>query len=314
MSNSKDSCRLCGAGGARLLFESHGFPIMECGQCGVTFTAHVDGAKKARDLYAHEYYERARGYAHSLRSKAEAGGHDGWEIVNLARRFYPREVGRVLDVGCGGGEVLKAFHGAGWDCYGVEPSGEMAEWTRETVGCHVFSGLLEEYEQERAYFDVVTAIHVLEHATDPRRFLERCAALLRPEGIMILEVPDFGSRAARRQGAGWVPLYPDVHFYHFTKASLASLLGGLGFTVRRIVRRGGTGFPGLISMEYPGVDEEHTRASAGARAAVRLIGVGKLITDRFPSTRRLARSLYWQWLGFGEYIRFVAHRRVTSGS
>ncbi len=306
MSNSKDSCRLCGAGGARLLFESHGFPIMECRECGVTFTAHVDGAKRARDLYAHEYYERARDYANSLRSKAETGGRDAQEIVNLARRFCKQEVGRVLDVGCGGGGLLRAFHDANWDCYGIEPSGEMAEWTRERVRCCVFSGLLDEYEQEPNSFDVVTAIHVLEHATAPRRFLERCSALLRPRGIIILEVPDFGSRAARRQGGEWVPLYPEVHLYHFTKSSLTRSLRESGFVVRKLQRRGGTGIHGLSFSGDSAVTGAGASARTPARVALRLIAAAKTLTCNVPLAYNLARTTYWQWLGFGEYLRCVA--------
>jgi len=308
MTEPADSCRLCGATSTRVLFESCGFPIIECPECLVAFTARRPSAVDAREVYAHDYYGRATDYATSLRSKAGAKGADALEVVELARRNCPAGAAHILDVGCGGGEILEAFRDAGWECWGVEPSIEMSEWTQNRIGCPVFTGLLEDFEHEPGYFDVVTALHVLEHATDPRRFLQRCSTLLGTGGVLVLEVPDFGSRASRRQGPTWVPLYPDVHLYHFTMASLARVLRGSGFTIRRMVRRGGTGLPSLNRTQDSSVGTERAWADAGASAAMRLIDVGKFITYRFRTARRLARSVYWRWLGFGEYIRCVAVR------
>ncbi len=287
-------CRGCGGAQAQLLFEAQGYPILECHSCGLAYTGQSFDQAAAREYYGRQYYSQAGDYADAMKRAAPADNEGDRERVRLAARLASCATGRVLDVGCAAGGLLAAFRRAGWQCWGVEPSAELAAGARELLGCQVYEGLLEEAPLGPESFDAVTAVHVLEHVPAPRRFLECCRRLLRPGGALLLEVPDFGCRAARRRRAAWRPLYPDTHLCHFTGATLSRFLGESGFRVALLRRYGGLG-PLAPSQR---ADEIKRRVFEARRLAYRL-----------PGFKHFARYVYWQLLGMNDYLSAGAVRQ-----
>jgi SAM-dependent methyltransferase len=74
----------------------------------------------------------------------------------------------------------------------------------------------------------VTLWHVLEHVSDPRPTLAEVARILRPGGIFLVGVPNFGSPEARLTKAGWFHLDVPRHLSHHTLASLKTALAAAG--------------------------------------------------------------------------------------
>jgi SAM-dependent methyltransferase len=79
--------------------------------------------------------------------------------------------------------------------------------------------------------DVVTLFHVLEHVHEPGSFLAEIHGILAADGLLFLEVPNFGSAAARRDPVAWTGTAISDHVLHYTGASLERLLGDAGFRV-----------------------------------------------------------------------------------
>src|SRR5262249_14623991 len=84
--------------------------------------------------------------------------------------------GRVLDVGCGNGELLTRLKNFGWEVAGMEPDPTAASLARMHFGIDV-RGRMEDFED--ASFDVITLSHVIEHLPSPLATLARCLRLLR---------------------------------------------------------------------------------------------------------------------------------------
>jgi SAM-dependent methyltransferase len=95
--------------------------------------------------------------------------------------------GRVLDIGCGIGEVLDVFRDGGWECEAIEVNPGAVQWLRNRT-LKVFVGSFDAYVPE-TQFDVVMAWGVVEHVVDPRAFLRKAYELLRPGGVFVSEVP-----------------------------------------------------------------------------------------------------------------------------
>jgi len=98
---------------------------------------------------------------------------------------------RLLDVGCGGGIVSEPLARLGGKVTGIDP----AEENIEAAKLHAEkSGLAIDYRattvealaETSALFDVVIASEVVEHVADLNFFVEKCAALVRPGGLMIV--------------------------------------------------------------------------------------------------------------------------------
>ncbi len=310
---SVQACNLCGTLDQELLFEAFGYPITRCRKCGLVFTGTAT-SETADRYYRMEYFCSARDYAESLMQKTAATvDSDREECVRQVASLARRAVGNILDVGCAAGALLAAFKHAGWNCVGVEPSREMADYARRHVGLEVYEGTLETSKLPAEFFDVVTAVHVLEHSPDPGRFIKCCRRLLRKKGLLLVEVPDFGSRQARRRGSSWIPLYPDTHLYHFTSKTLARFLHKHDFGVLRVRRCGGLGIisaqlPTRSETAHPGLSEASSGASSLAGNLMRFLYENREKFYRVPALRHLLRYTYWHLFHMNEYLRVYAVR------
>jgi SAM-dependent methyltransferase len=87
----------------------------------------------------------------------------------------------------------------------------------------VITALLEDSGLPQLSFDVVAGFHVLEHIPQPTEFLRSIRRWAKPGGHIVIEVPNFGSRARlrSRQFNGWHHLRPLEHINHFTTETLA---------------------------------------------------------------------------------------------
>ena len=140
--------------------------------------------------------------------------------------------GDVLEIGSSEGSFLNRLRLAGSRTIGVEPS-SFGEYGRRTYGLDIRRGLFEEMAFEPASRDLVVALRVLEHAGDPRAFLARAGVVLRPGGLLYLEVPSaWKPRHALEEFLG------AQHLWLFTAGSLIRLLGEHGFTPVALDERG----------------------------------------------------------------------------
>src|SRR5471030_117742 len=97
---------------------------------------------------------------------------------------------RILDIGCGAGLLCEPFTRLGAQVIGVDPSATNIAAAR----LHADKGHLSidyrcttvEEMDVRERFDIVLAMEVVEHVTDVGVFLNRCAAMLKPGGLMVI--------------------------------------------------------------------------------------------------------------------------------
>lgn len=181
------------------------------------------GPDLARFLAGGEGAEREREW---LRATLHA------DILHLIQEHAPGR--RVLDVGCGTGELLLFLKEGGCDVRGTEPS-EQAAAAARARGLEVHTLPLEEYAARcgSGTLDAVTLVNVLEHVPQPAALLRAAREAVAPGGIVCTRVPnDFSPlqrAAARKLGLGEYWLAVPDHINYFDYVSLARLLVGSGF-------------------------------------------------------------------------------------
>lgn len=213
--------------------------VIDCEGCGFAHFWPKPTPERLRAYYADSFYE-----THSPPDWAEkeAAEEPYWQIehedrVSAFADLLGQPSGKLLDIGCGGGWLLAFAAARGWDVHGIEPSRAM--WERARTRAPVELGMFPEAPLGgKEPFDVVHLKLVMEHVTEPLRFLADVHTVLRPGGIVCIEVPnDFNrlQRAIRTQlgKPPWWVVYP-VHINYFTFDSLERLLQRAGFEpVRR---------------------------------------------------------------------------------
>ena len=147
--------------------------------------------------------------------------------VNLVSKFITK--GKVLEIGSATGVMLKLFKDRGWETLGVEPSGSCKEAKKKKIS--VVNSTFEKAELRQDYFDLVVLNHVLEHLSDPKVVLKKIYLILKKQGIVFVDVPNFGSLASRLMGKKWPYLLPEEHKHQFTKNKLTNLLNDSGLEV-----------------------------------------------------------------------------------
>lgn len=213
------------------------FPLFECSGCGLLFQESARVADRLSDFYPEGYWWEPK---KNLLSTLERSYRE-WIVRHDHVRFLnriisqPNEV-RLLDIGCGSGLFVRLARDAGFQAWGLEASSEAVDVARRGGNSWIVAGDESGLEtgEESDLFDVITLFHVLEHVTEPFKYLRRVQRLLRKPGHLVVQVPNRSSWQARCFGTRWYGLDCPRHVCNYSAYSLLYLLGRVGFRIQRV--------------------------------------------------------------------------------
>lgn len=229
-------CPVCKAFTVQCYARPHGcrvatdqeFEYLECVGCGSVFLSPK--TPQPSGIYDDGYFVGRKGFLTRLEN---AWVDFGFRLrLRRAPRLAPGE--KILDVGCGNGAWLAFLAGRGLEVHGLDPSEEAVAACRARGLHHVVQGDLWSHPLPPASFDMVTAIHCLEHDADPVGFLRGAAALVRPGGWLGLAIPNIASWEARRARGLWYHLDPPYHLCLPTPAAMRQMLAASALTEIRV--------------------------------------------------------------------------------
>jgi 2-polyprenyl-3-methyl-5-hydroxy-6-metoxy-1,4-benzoquinol methylase len=145
----------------------------------------------------------------------------------------PGQGRRMLDVGCGRGDMLIRMEALGWDAEGVDLDSRAVE-VAKSRGLRVRVGELEQQNYPSNRFDAIYMNHVAEHVPDPIGLLRECDRVLAPGGRLVVITPNIGSWSHQHFGPDWRGLEPPRHLYLFSRTSLAAAAARAGIENLRI--------------------------------------------------------------------------------
>jgi len=183
------------------------------------------------------------------------------------------EPGLVLDVGCGGGLLLKMLAERGLKrVAGLDFSLEAADaaWRRSRVPAVCAS--LSRAPLATSSCAAITMFHVLEHLYDPASYLAAAHSLLRPNGRLIVQVPNAACWQFLLFGERWNGIDVPRHLIDFRERDLESMLDSCGFEILRVKHFSLRDNPaGMATSLAPGLDPMARRVRGEReRAAAKL--------------------------------------------
>lgn len=153
------------------------------------------------------------------------------KFINLPfelNQLVQQRKGKLLDVGCGSGRSLLSAQQLGWDVTGLEIDPNAVKAAREQ-GLTVIEGDFRQLKQLENQFDCIICSHVLEHVHFPLELLELLTQALRPQGVLLLSLPNAKSHVREEFGADWRGLEAPRHLGIPSLKKLTALLEGLNF-------------------------------------------------------------------------------------
>jgi SAM-dependent methyltransferase len=210
-------------------FSDRTFTIWKCCKCGMGFTEPVPTPETSHLLYesreSSDFQPDNSGLMFRLKR---------WSAIKDVRSFLAGmplpENPAILDFSCGDGMFTLAMKAA---CPGARVAGtDMHPEPPPLLSSETYFGH-DKLENQAEAWDMVLFRHVLEHSYEPVEMLVRLRKLLRPQGILAIEVPSLETKVASLFGKHWDGYYTPYHPVHFTSASLAAALKAAGFTVVR---------------------------------------------------------------------------------
>lgn len=234
------SCPACERRDARIYGQKAGFTYVRCSGCGTVYTN-----PRPSLALSHAFYNQSLNYAYWNKHVFPATAE-----VRRERLFRPRaertvrcceplrgrqpvllEVGAAFGLYCEEIRRLQFFSRV----LALEPTPDLAATCRR-LGLEVLEMPLENMPAEPVA-DVIAAFEVLEHVFAPRAFLERCFALLRPGGRVLLTCPNVEGFDVATLGV-LSGTFDHEHVNYFHTRSLPALLGRVGFRVLEVATPG----------------------------------------------------------------------------
>jgi len=213
------TCHVCGSPSSeKLLYRPDaGLGVERCRSCGFVYLdAWAQSVARHEELY--DYYghfeEASIAERHSPQNRARQ--------QELLRALAHRTRGRkLLDVGCGDGQLIETALSEGWNATGIDLSESAIRICRQR-GLSASKTDFFDGSFDARRFDVIIMSELIEHVPSPQRFLKRAADLLEPGGILYLTTPNFGSLARRMLGEDWSVIHPE-HIGYFERTTLRQM-------------------------------------------------------------------------------------------
>jgi SAM-dependent methyltransferase len=197
-----------------------------CGRCGFVHQNPRPTAEALNEIYLRSQYHAAI---------KEGSGEEHLEFalwyfnekIEFALKQCGLSGGRVLDIGCGRGGVLRLFQERGWRPYGVEPDAKLANFAKTEMGLvDVRRGIFDSKFELDCEVDLVFSNHAFEHFSDLNEIMLGIQKILRPGGYLFIAIPTYyanRSSLSRR----WMNC---SHYSLFTNRSLSNLVSRYGFS------------------------------------------------------------------------------------
>lgn len=142
--------------------------------------------------------------------------------------------GRILDIGCGLGWFLSSLNSK-WDKYGIDVSKFAVE--NASKYCKAQKVDVEKFVSNKnniSKFDYIIFSHVIEHLKRPIFVLKKINQLLKKNGVLLIETPNFDSAAYRLFKNRFRLLDDPTHISLFTLDSMTRALRDNNFKIKKI--------------------------------------------------------------------------------
>lgn len=133
---------------------------------------------------------------------------------------------RILDAGCGTGQMLKCLEAHG-DAIGLDTSSQAIGYARERGVKRLVQGSITAPPFRAGSFDCVVSLDVIEHVDDDIGILKKLHEVVKPGGFLVITVPAFKTLWSEHDEI-------NQHKRRYRANELSELITDAGFDIQRV--------------------------------------------------------------------------------
>ena len=200
------------------------FQIIQCAHCDLKYTDPAPSKEAIGPYYNFPAYISHTDDKTGLINKLyhSVRNHTLDQKTNWVQSLFTGYKGHLLEVGAGTGAFAHAMTKKGWAVTALEPDAASRERALATYQIKI-APIEELFTLTENKFDVITLWHVLEHVHDLNEYLSTFNKILRPNGRLIIAVPNYTSFDAQFYKKYWAAYDVPRHLYHFSPTSMEYL-------------------------------------------------------------------------------------------
>ena len=299
-------CPCCGASHTAFERTVAAYRLERCSACGLVFVNPRPTTQDLTDLYVAKTPEsQADFYARTV-SPAQIAEYQRI-LADLAELLPGR--GRMLDLGCAAGYFMQQSTRAGFEAHGIDLAPWVEQIANERGVRNIRSGRLCDAGFADASFDIVHSSQVFEHLPHPVSELREIHRILRPGGLLYVNVPNYQCLSIVLGRDDFELNTPPEHVAYFTPRTIARLLSTSGFDVLRTASYGGLKWENLLGRPIRSEIAEAVREKRSEPATVS--SSPAWAGGRPPSLAgRMARAFLYRRLQVGMTLEAFARRRI----
>jgi len=225
----KRSCPICGNSELKFIYKRDfsdkgisfisSYDVVSCKVCGFVFASEIPTQNKFNTYYSinSKYEFKSNSYIAPQTFKDHAKAVVDFIIPNIPNKNID-----ILDIGCSTGTLLNEFKSRGYNnLLGIDPSDCCAKATKELYDIDAVGSTISSYKSDRK-FDLITLVAVVEHIVDLKKSLKKVISLLKPNGMLFMDIPDI--ELFHKHIYGPFHQFHTEHINYFSSNSIKNLL------------------------------------------------------------------------------------------
>lgn len=267
-------CEICNANDSKIIAteirEGPGI-IRQCNSCGLIMQDIIQTNEEIEEYYNKEYQK-----SNSLKLGKEQCPREHFDdrritLDQLLENILPilKPDMRVLEIGCGTGELLHAIKPYVKEVVGIEINKKYVDFINNELGIEAYAEDVNLKDFSDRKFDIVISIMTLDHLPNPTETLRTMKSLLSKDGLIYIEVPN------REEALNYFLPEPNqkrfntffwhkAHYFYFTRHTLEKIIGNIGLDCKILCRHEYT-IKNYLNWYFTGTpDESFIEASTSA--------------------------------------------------
>lgn len=174
------------------------YHVLKCGDCGQRRLEPQLSEVELKEMYSDAYFSSHESFSGSLSDVNPSNSDYISQVVTTRYDKFLRTIARlklihpyvetILDVGAATGDFVKLAKDSGLNADGIEFSAYAIKVAYEKFGVELEQLSLAEVTKDN-YYDAIHLHHVFEHFNEPQIELQHITRLLKPNGLLYIEIP-----------------------------------------------------------------------------------------------------------------------------